>query len=104
VPSEENVTNVVIALGAQRLADRGIVDIMDAIASETLSVVAVCAAVAARMAGSGSADSMDWTKAGCGERDEQLRMIDHRSRDPVVPTAEASVNELPNVPGVQIRT
>jgi hypothetical protein len=102
VPSKKDVTDVVIALHAQRLADRGIVDIMDAIASKKLSVLAVCATAAARTADSRTPEPVHRAKTGSGKGNKQLWVIDHRRRHTVMPTVEASVNQLPNVPGVQV--
>jgi hypothetical protein len=85
------------------LADSGIVKVVDAVASKKLPVLALLALAIARMADARSPDSVHRTKTRRGKRDEQLRVVCHRGRDTVVPAVEASVNELPNVPGVQVR-
>ncbi|RDH76548.1 hypothetical protein DVS77_21190 [Mycolicibacterium moriokaense] len=104
MPSKENVTDVVIALTADWLTDVAIFDVVCAIASERLPVLALTASATTRVAHSGSPHSVHRAETRSGKRDKQLWVLSNRRWNIVMAAVEPSVNELPYVAGVQVRT
>jgi hypothetical protein len=97
------VPDVVVALAAQRLSELDIGARVPAIASRRLSVSAFAVAGASPVTATSVANGVDGTEAGRGEGDEQLGVIGHGGGDVVVSALQTGVDELPGVPGVQIR-
>lgn len=103
MPGEQNVTHVVIAIYAYRLAHGGVLSVMSAVASDDSSMTALCRLPTAGMALPVVSDCVDSAETRRGERDEQLGVVGHGVGNTVMAAVEAGVDQLPDVAGIQIR-
>lgn len=103
MPGEQNVTDVVVAIAAQRLPHRGVFDAMSEGASNGSPMVAITSLPTAGMALPGVSDCVDSSETRRSEGDEQLRVMGHSVGNTVMTAVEAGVDQLPDIAGIQIR-
>ena len=101
---------VVVTVRAQRLPQYGVRGLMNHSATQRLAVRAppattgsmtAAGTVAPQVLATGGVHSPE---PRCGQRGEHRRMLGHRRGHLVMPTGEPSMDQLPGVPGVEIRT
>ncbi|SKV51406.1 Uncharacterised protein [Mycobacteroides abscessus subsp. abscessus] len=103
MPGKQDVPEVVVALGAQRLPDRGVGAIMDDAAPHGFSVWALLVATHHTVVTADAAcAAMDRTEAGRGQRGEYLGTVGHGGGDVVAASSGSCGDELPSVAGVQV--
>ena len=94
---------LVVALGAQRLPDRGVEAIMDSAAPQGFSVRALLVATHRTVVTTDAAcAAMDRAEAGRGQRGEYLGTVGHGGGDVVAASGCSCGDELPGVAGIQV--
>ena len=103
MPGEQDVPEVVVALGAKRLPDRGVGAVMDGAAPQGFSVWAsLVSAHRPVVTADAACAAMDGAEAGRGQRGEYLGTVGHGRGDVVAASSGSCGDELPSVAGVQV--